>query len=198
MLTASLETVSDTMPRLSRRSFLAASAFLAASPAFADKPTGEDVDVIVIGAGAAGIAAARKLKAERIRVLVFEAQERIGGRCVTDTKTFSDPFDLGAHWIHNADRNPVVAAAKADAVSGAALAECARRLTSGTRCGNGSLLGWAGTSATRIARAGEEQDRCARDECCPTISVRGEQKSNFCSGPMLSVKSCQMFPPPSL
>jgi monoamine oxidase len=101
------------MPRLSRRSFLAASAFLAASPAFADKPSGEDVDVIVIGAGAAGIAAARKLKAERLRVLVLEARERIGGRCVTDTTTFGIPFDRGAHWIHNPGSNPVVTAANA-------------------------------------------------------------------------------------
>jgi len=101
------------MLRLSRRSFLAASAFLAARPAVADKPIGEDVDVIVIGAGAAGIAAARKLKSERMRVLVFEARDRIGGRCVTDTKTFGIPFDLGAHWIHNPDSNPVVTSANA-------------------------------------------------------------------------------------
>ena len=68
------------MPRLSRRSFLAATAVLAAQPAFAAKPAGEDADVIVIGAGAAGIAAARRLAAEKMRVVVFEAQDRIGGR----------------------------------------------------------------------------------------------------------------------
>ena len=33
----------------------------------------------------------------------------IGGRCVTDTKTFGVPFDLGAHWIHNPDGNPLLA-----------------------------------------------------------------------------------------
>ncbi len=97
------------MPRLSRRSFLAASAALLAGPAFAAKPAGEDADVIVIGAGAAGIAAARRLTAEKMRVVVFEASDRIGGRCVTDTKTFGVPFDLGAHWIHNPDGNPLLA-----------------------------------------------------------------------------------------
>ena len=97
------------MPRLSRRSFLAASAALMASPAFAAKPPGEDADVIVIGAGAAGIAAARRLAAEKIRVLVFEGSDRIGGRCATDTTTFGAPFDLGAHWIHNPDGNPLLA-----------------------------------------------------------------------------------------
>lgn len=101
------------MSRLSRRSFLAASALLAARPALAAKPSGEDADVIVIGAGAAGIAAARRLAAEKLRVLVFEAQDRIGGRCTTNTKTFGVPFDLGAHWIHNPETNPLLAAAPA-------------------------------------------------------------------------------------
>jgi len=96
------------MPRLSRRSFLAASAALLARPALAAKPAGEDADVIVIGAGAAGIAAARRLAAERMRVFVFEASDRIGGRCATDTRTFGVPFDLGAHWIHNPDSNPLL------------------------------------------------------------------------------------------
>jgi monoamine oxidase len=99
---------SDTMPRLSRRSFLAASAALLARPTFAAKPAGEDADVIVIGAGAAGLAAARRLTAEKMRVLVFEASDRIGGRCATDTRTFGVPFDLGAHWIHNPDGNPLL------------------------------------------------------------------------------------------
>jgi monoamine oxidase len=101
------------MSSLTRRSFLAASAMLAARPALAQKPTGGDAEVVVVGAGAAGIAAARRLGAEKVNVLVFEAQDRIGGRCVTDTKTFGVPFDLGAHWIHNPDSNPVVTAAPA-------------------------------------------------------------------------------------
>lgn len=96
------------MPRLSRRSFLAASAALLARPALAAKPAGEDADVIVIGAGAAGIAAARRLAGERMRVIVFEASDRIGGRCTTDTATFGVPFDLGARWLHGADANPVL------------------------------------------------------------------------------------------
>src|SRR3569833_4651653 len=97
------------MPRLSRRSFLAASAALMASPACAAKPPGEDADVVVSGAGAAGIAAARRLMAEKLRVIVFEGADRIGGRCATDTTTFGMPFDLGAHWIHNPDTNPLIA-----------------------------------------------------------------------------------------
>ena len=97
------------MPRLSRRSFLAASAALIARPAAAAKPAGENADVIVVGGGAAGIAAARRLAAEKMRVIVFEASGRIGGRCATDTETFGVPFDLGAHWIHNPESNPLLA-----------------------------------------------------------------------------------------
>jgi monoamine oxidase len=105
------------MSQLSRRSFLAATAMLAASRrALAAKPDGGDADVIVIGAGAAGIAAARRLAAEKVNVLVFEAQNRIGGRCATDTGIFGVPFDLGAHWIHNPDANPVLAAGSASGV----------------------------------------------------------------------------------
>jgi monoamine oxidase len=101
------------MSSFSRRSFLAASAMLAARPALAQKQSGGDADVIVVGAGAAGIAAARRLAAEKVNVLVFEAQDRVGGRCATDTKTFGVPFDLGAHWIHTPDANPLIAAAPA-------------------------------------------------------------------------------------
>jgi monoamine oxidase len=46
-----------------------------------------------------------------MKVLVFEAQGRIGGRCVTDTTTFGAPFVLGAHWIHDPDSTPLVTAA---------------------------------------------------------------------------------------
>lgn len=99
------------MPSLSRRSFVAATAMLAARPALAQKPSGDNVSVIVVGAGAAGIAAARRLAAEKLNVLVFEAQDRIGGRCVTDAKIFGAPFDLGAHWIHNPNSNPLLTVA---------------------------------------------------------------------------------------
>ena len=99
------------MSSLSRRSFLAASAAFAAAPALGAVPYGSDVDVVIIGAGAAGIAAARRVAAANRRFALIEAGNRIGGRCVTDTKIFGVPYDLGAHWMHNPDSNPLVAAA---------------------------------------------------------------------------------------
>jgi monoamine oxidase len=98
---------SDTMSRLSRRSFLAGSTAALAAPALRASAQSADVDVAIIGAGAAGIAAARRAMAAKARVAVFEAGSRIGGRCVTDTAMFGVPFDLGAHWIRYPDDNPV-------------------------------------------------------------------------------------------
>ena len=99
---------------LSRRSFLAATAASAVlRPAFA-APASE-VDVAIVGAGAAGIAAARRLTAAGRRVVVLEAAERIGGRCFTETLSFGVPFDRGAHWLHMPDINP---AAKLAAATG--------------------------------------------------------------------------------
>lgn len=95
------------MSRLSRRSFLAASAALVAAPTLGAAAESNDVDVVIVGAGAAGIAAARRLAAAKQRFVVLEAADHVGGRCVTDSKIFGVPFDLGAHWVHNPDGNPL-------------------------------------------------------------------------------------------
>jgi monoamine oxidase len=95
-------------PQLSRRSFLAASAAFAARPALgATAPASGSIDVVIVGAGAAGIAAARRIAAAGRRYLLLEATDHIGGRCVTDTKSFGVPYDRGAHWIYLPDSNPL-------------------------------------------------------------------------------------------
>jgi monoamine oxidase len=68
-----------------------------------------DLDVVIVGAGVAGLAAARALMAARKSVLVVEARERIGGRAVTDSTTFGFPFDQGAQWIEAGKTNPAMA-----------------------------------------------------------------------------------------
>ena len=65
------------------------------------------VDVIVIGAGLAGLAAASKLQEEGLSVLVLEARNRMGGRAYTH-KISGTPVDLGASWIHGSRRNPMM------------------------------------------------------------------------------------------
>ena len=65
------------------------------------------MDCIIVGAGAAGIAAARRLSAAGRSFTLIEASSRIGGRCFTETKSFGVAFDRGAHFIHNPDINPL-------------------------------------------------------------------------------------------
>ena len=66
-----------------------------------------DFDVVVIGAGAAGVAAARSLTRAGRKVCVLEARQRIGGRAFTQ-EVAGHPLDLGCGWLHSADRNVLV------------------------------------------------------------------------------------------
>src|SRR3984893_4711213 len=103
------------MTRLTRRSFLAACTAVASQPAWgaprpssaADVPRSGNVDVIIVGAGAAGIAAARRLATAGRRFALLGAGTEIGGRCITDNTTFDVPYDRGAHWIYLADNSPI-------------------------------------------------------------------------------------------
>ena len=72
-----------------------------------------NIDTLIIGAGAAGLAAARRLRAAGQAVLVLEAAQRVGGRAWTDSTTFSTPIDRGCGWLHHADRNPFTPMARA-------------------------------------------------------------------------------------
>ena len=64
-------------------------------------------DIVLIGAGAAGIGAARRLRELRQDFIHLEAKPTIGGRCVTDRTTLGAPVDLGAHWLHSPLQNPM-------------------------------------------------------------------------------------------
>src|SRR5205085_6384955 len=75
-------------------------------------PLPREADIVVIGAGAAGIAAARRIMAANRKVIVVEAAGQIGGRCQTDTTTFDVPFDRGARWMHNPETNPMIKLAR--------------------------------------------------------------------------------------
>jgi monoamine oxidase len=101
---------------ITRRDFLSGSAALAVTPAFGTgaraAPLPREADIVVIGAGAAGVAAARRIMAANRKVIVIEATGQAGGRCLTDTATFDIPFDRGARWIHNPDTNPMIRLAR--------------------------------------------------------------------------------------
>ena len=71
------------------------------------------VDVAVIGAGAAGVAAGRRLLAAKINFVVLEARARAGGRAWTK-EAGGFPLDLGCGWLHSADQNPWTKIAEAE------------------------------------------------------------------------------------
>lgn len=91
---------------ISRREFALGSAAAAAvlsgcagSTATPPTPSAQIFDAIVVGAGAAGIAAARAVQSTNRSVLILEAQPLIGGRCRTDSTTYPVPFDFGGQFM---------------------------------------------------------------------------------------------------
>ena len=89
------------MSALSRRTFLAGSAATVAGPALAAPAGAADFDILIIGAGVAGIAAANRVAATGMKCLVLEAGDHLGGRCFTDTRIFGFPYERGARWIYS-------------------------------------------------------------------------------------------------
>ncbi len=95
---------------LSRRSLVqgiaagtAAAAFGSRALAWQGTPTAgsthsDDVDVIIIGAGLAGMGAGRELKLRGVSAVVLEARDRIGGRCYCDN-SFPAPYDYGGQFF---------------------------------------------------------------------------------------------------
>lgn len=106
------------MPQLSRRRFtLSAGVFAAATllpgcggsgapQGQAPEGTAPEEHIVVVGAGMAGLAAARRLADAGMGVTVLEARDRIGGRTWTNT-SLGVPIDLGAAWIHGPENNPL-------------------------------------------------------------------------------------------
>src|SRR5438552_10213604 len=68
-------------------------------------PLPSEVDVAIIGAGAAGLGAARALENSGLAILVLEARTRVGGRAHTVVASENVTFDVGCGWLHSADRN---------------------------------------------------------------------------------------------
>jgi monoamine oxidase len=120
-----------------RRRFLTGAAALAAFPTMPHRvlgqvPSSGEVDVAIVGAGAAGIAAARRIGFAGKTYALLEASDRVGGRIFSDVRPFGIPYDRGAHRTSASGRNPLVALGR---LLGAELYEPAlfRRLYVGQR-----------------------------------------------------------------
>src|SRR4051812_32583376 len=74
-----------------------------------------DIDVVIIGAGLAGLGAATALRAQSRRCVVLEASGRVGGRAwTTNPESLGGVWlDMGAVWFHDAEHNPLVSIANA-------------------------------------------------------------------------------------
>jgi len=70
-------------------------------------------DVLIVGAGAAGIGAAQAAKAAGLNAKIIEASHRIGGRALTEELAPGVPWDLGCHWLHSGSINPLAKVADA-------------------------------------------------------------------------------------
>jgi monoamine oxidase len=71
-----------------------------------------EVDIAIVGAGAAGLGAARALERSGLSILVLEARGRIGGRGHTIMAAPDIVFDVGCGWLHSADKNSFVEIAR--------------------------------------------------------------------------------------
>ncbi|MEM6374642.1 MAG: FAD-dependent oxidoreductase [Pseudomonadota bacterium] len=101
------------MTRMNRRQVVAGGAAFVTAPLVPGRARAASVDVVVVGAGAAGIAATRTLRRAGLSATLIEASGRIGGRVFTDTRVFGQPYDIGAHWLHSEHINPFVAYGRA-------------------------------------------------------------------------------------
>src|SRR5437763_16627483 len=157
---------------MTRRTFLSASAGLAATPVFSGgragaAPLPREADIVVIGAGAAGIAAARRIMAANRKVIVVEATAQIGGRCLTDTATFDVPFDRGARWMNNPDTNPMIKLARNAGLEVSAV-PLAPKIRIGRRNSRAGETEEFLAALVRANRAIDEASRGRADMACAT------------------------------
>jgi len=106
--------IMDVTPQHDRRRWLKAltASVLVPRLAIAGSPTRPDV--VIIGAGIAGLEAARTLAEQGITFVLIDANNRIGGRVHTDHSIFNLPFDTHAHWMRASPDNPLITHARAN------------------------------------------------------------------------------------
>jgi len=154
---------------MTRRDLLSAAAALAAAPALGARawaaPLPREADIVVIGAGAAGISAARRVMAANRKVIVVEASSQVGGRCLTDTATFGVPFDRGARWMYNPDTNPMIKLARAAGLD-VATAPAGQKIRIGRRNARAGETEEFLAAMVRANRAIDEASRGKADVAC--------------------------------
>jgi monoamine oxidase len=157
---------------MTRRGLIAASAAAVVLPGLGRGAWGaslpREADIVVIGAGAAGIAAARRIQSANRKVIVVEADSRLGGRCWTDNAAFDVPFDRGARWLHNPETNPMVRLAR-NAGLDISAAPLGQRIRIGQRNARAGETEEFLAALVRTNRAIDEASRGKADVACASV-----------------------------
>ena len=133
------------------------------------------VDVVVVGAGVAGLSAARALLDAGLSIAVVEAADRTGGRCVTDATIFDQPFDLGGSWLHSAAIDPLARLAERAVDAGGAILhkapwDWASVFTDGRRLSRAETADYRQYQQemeAAVQRAGADRADCPVDDVLP-------------------------------
>ena len=91
---------------MNRRQFISYLAGLSVAFSYSTKAENNTFDVVIIGAGIAGLTASRLLTKNGVSNIVLEATSQIGGRAYSETNTFGFAYDHGAMWVDSADVSP--------------------------------------------------------------------------------------------
>jgi len=129
--------------------------------------------VVVIGAGMAGLTAARALRHRGLAVTVLEARERIGGRIWT-SRQLGPPIDLGAAWIHGDEGNPLVKRAHSARLHTQATDWAALRLYDhdGQRLSDAELeQAWRHVELVEASIAEAQQTASPKDSLAPLLTA---------------------------
>lgn len=152
-----------------------------------------DTELAIVGAGAAGIAAALTARAAGLPCRMIEARARLGGRTWTTTTVAGRPFDIGASWIHAADQgNPF-----ADiALACQAAPRIDRRLRivldrSGRPLGEAGRQALEATLATAAKRIAAAPHRASLDQCLADRDDPWLTTARAFAGPWLCGADCR-------
>lgn len=177
---------------LDRRRLLRAGAALAvAGVPYAALGQASQPDVIVIGAGAAGIAAARKLAEAGVSYTLIEAASRVGGRAFTDTRLFDVPFDLGAGRIDFPGLTPLSALARAGGFDMARVPEAGRLYLGGKEAADSDYEDFVGAvrrAERAIVAAGDAGRDLPAARVVPDLGA-WSASARFVAGPFLRAKA---------
>ncbi len=136
------------------------------------------MDVAIIGAGPAGIAAGRECSKNQLSFKIIEARNRVGGRAHT-VDFNGQALDLGAHWMHMAASNPLVPHTKACGVETVQSAGIYPRYKDGQRqsseLSHNLHEAWAITEANAQSKASAAHDLSVA-ECMPTLETYPQLK----------------------